>query len=94
MNILNLQNAQKKVISKLFKASECQECYIFTTFWSYTIVEKRYFEQQIFITFNWDANYEKLVDATTLWKLHLISQVGFSETRFGNSRKHVYINIH
>ena len=28
-------------------------------------MEKRYFEQQIFITFNWDANYEKLVDATT-----------------------------
>ena len=82
------------MISKLFKASECQDYYIFITFWSYIIVEKRYFEQQIFTTFIWDANYEKLVDASTLWKLHLMSLVGFSETQFGNSRKHVDINIH
>ena len=82
------------MISKLFKASECQDYYIFITFWFYIIVEKRYFEQQIFTTFIWDANYEKLVDASTLWKLHLMSLVGFSETQFGNSRKHVYINIH
>ena len=82
------------MISKLFKASECQEYYIFITFWSYIIVEKRYFEQQIFTIFIWDANYKKLVDASTLWKLHLMSLVGFSETQFGNSRKHVDINIH
>ena len=50
--------------------------------------------QQIFTTFNWDANYEKLVSATVLWKLHLKSLVGFSETRIANSRRPVYINIH
>ncbi|CAL4121155.1 unnamed protein product, partial [Meganyctiphanes norvegica] len=36
---------------------------------------------------------EKLVAATALWKLHLKSLVGFSETRFANSRRQVYINI-
>ena len=50
--------------------------------------------QQLFTTFNWGANYEKLVAATSLWKLHLKSLVGFSETRFANSRRQVYINIH
>ena len=44
--------------------------------------------------FNWGSNYEKLVVATALWKLHLTSLVGFSETRFANSRRQVYINIH
>ena len=50
--------------------------------------------QQLFKLFNWGANYEKLVAATKLWKLHLISLVGFSETRFANSRRKVYTNIH
>ena len=50
--------------------------------------------QQLFKLFNWGANYEKLVAATTLWKLHLVSLVGFSETRFANSRRKVYTNIH
>ena len=44
--------------------------------------------------FNWGSNYEKLVDATALWKLQLTSLIGFSETRFANSRRQVYINIH
>lgn len=49
---------------------------------------------QVFHLFNWGANYEKLVKATVLWKLHIRSLVGFSETRFANSRRQVYINIH
>jgi hypothetical protein len=50
--------------------------------------------QKLFRMFNWGSNYEKLVLATALWKLHLTSLVGFSETRFANSRRQVYINIH
>ena len=50
--------------------------------------------QKLFRMFNWGSNYEKLVDATALWKLHLTSFVSFSETRFANSRRQVYINIH
>ena len=50
--------------------------------------------QKLFRMFNWGSNYEKLVVATALWKLHLTSLVGFSETRFANSRRQVYINIH
>ena len=49
--------------------------------------------QQLFNLFNWGANYENLVKATTLWKLHLRNLVGFSETRFANSRRQVYVNI-
>lgn len=37
--------------------------------------------------------FEKLVAATILWKLHLVSFVGFSDTRFANSRRKVYTNI-
>ncbi|CAB4009077.1 Hypothetical predicted protein [Paramuricea clavata] len=37
--------------------------------------------QKLFRMFNWGSNYEKLVVATALWKLHLTSLVGFSETR-------------
>ena len=44
--------------------------------------------------FNWGSNYEKLVEATALWKLHLTSLVGFSDTSFANSWMQVYINIH
>ena len=50
--------------------------------------------QKLFKLFNWGANYEKLVAATTLWKLHLVSLVGFSDTRFAKSRRKVYTNIH
>ena len=49
--------------------------------------------QQLFHVFNCGANYEKLVQATALWKLHLRNLVGFSETRFANSRRQVYVNI-
>ena len=49
--------------------------------------------QQLFHLFNWGANYEKLVQATALWKLHLRNLVRFSETRFANSRRQVYVNI-
>jgi hypothetical protein len=49
--------------------------------------------QQLFHLFNWGATYEKLVNATALWKLHLRNLVGFSETRFANSRRQVYVNI-
>ena len=44
--------------------------------------------------FNWGQNHEKLVEASVLWKLHLKELVKFSETRFANSRRQVYINIH
>lgn len=50
--------------------------------------------QQIFNTFNWGANYEKFREATTLWKLSLSNLVKFSETRFANSKRKVYKNIH
>ena len=45
--------------------------------------------QQLFHLFNWGANYENLVKETALWKLHLRNLVGFSETRFANSRRQV-----
>ncbi len=57
-------------------------------------VEDTHVYQQVFTLFNWGANYEELVAATALWKLHLRSLVGFSETRFANSRRQVYVNIH
>ena len=49
---------------------------------------------RIFKLFNWGANYEKMVEATALWKLKLVNLVTFSETRFANSRRRVYQNIH
>ena len=49
---------------------------------------------QLFRMFNWGKNHEKLVEASVLWKLHLKELVKFSETRFANSRRQVYINIH
>ena len=38
---------------------------------------------------NWGQNCEKLV-----WKLHLKDLVNFSEIRFANIRRQVYINNH
>lgn len=58
------------------------------------IVDIMHICQQVFHLFNWGSNYEKLVAATALWKLHLKSLVGFSETKFANSRRQVYINLH
>ena len=58
------------------------------------VVEDTIFCQSVFNIFHWGANYEKLVEATVLWKLHLRNLVGFSETRFANSRRQVYVNIH
>ena len=49
---------------------------------------------QLFRLFNWGQNHEKLVEASVLWKLHLKDLVKFSETRFANSRRQVYINVH
>ena len=49
---------------------------------------------RLFKLFNWGANFEKLVEATNLWKLKLLSLVTFSETRFANSRRKVYQHIH
>ena len=50
--------------------------------------------QQIFKTFNWGANYEKFREATVLWKLALSNLVNFSDTRFANSKRKVFKNIH
>ena len=58
------------------------------------VVEDTKVCQSLFKLFNWGANYEKFVEATALWKLHLRNLVGFSETRFENSRRQVYVNIH
>ena len=44
--------------------------------------------------FNWGQNCEKLVEASIIWKLHLKDLVNFSETRFANIRRQVYINNH
>ena len=49
---------------------------------------------QLFRMFNWGQNHEKLVESSVLWKLHLKELVTFSETRFANSRRQLYINIH
>eukprot|EP00794_Sanderia_malayensis_P014467 gene14467-15971_t len=49
---------------------------------------------QLFRLFNWGQNHEKLVEASVLWKLHLKDLVKFSETRFANSRRQVYVNVH
>ena len=50
--------------------------------------------QQIFSTFNWGANYEKFREATALFKLTLSNLVNFSDTRFANSKRKVFKNIH
>ena len=50
--------------------------------------------QQIFSTFNWGANYEKFREATALWRLTLNNLVNFSDTRFANSKRKVFLNIH
>ncbi len=50
--------------------------------------------QQIFNTFNWGANYEKFREATALWRLTLSNLVNFSDTRFANSKRNVFKNIH
>ena len=49
---------------------------------------------QIFNTFNWGANYEQFRDATATWKLSLSNLVNFSDTRFANSKRKVFKNIH
>ena len=50
--------------------------------------------QQLFTMFNWGASYEKFLQATLLWKLSKVNLASFSETRFANSRRKVYFNIH
>ena len=50
--------------------------------------------QTLFTLFNWGANYEKFREASSLWKLSIKNLVTFSATRFANSRRKVYINIH
>ena len=49
---------------------------------------------QIFNTFNWGANYEKFRDESATWKLNQTNLVNFSETRFANSKRKVFKNIH
>ena len=49
---------------------------------------------QIFNTFNWGANYEKFREAAASWKLSLSNLVNFSDTRFANSKRKVFKNIH
>ena len=49
---------------------------------------------QIFNTFNWGANYELFREATVTWKLSLSNLVNFSDTRFANSKRKVFKNIH
>ena len=48
---------------------------------------------QIFTTFNWGANYEKFREASAAWKLTLKNLANFSETRFANSKRKVFMNI-
>ena len=50
--------------------------------------------QQIFSTFNWGHNYEKFREAKALWRLTLSNLVNFSDTRFANSNRKVFLNIH
>ena len=50
--------------------------------------------QQIFNTFNWGTNYETFREATALWRLTLSNLVTFSDTRFANSKRKVFKNIH
>ena len=48
---------------------------------------------QIFLTFNWGANYEKFREASAAWKLTLKNLTNFSDTRFANSKRKVFKNI-
>ena len=48
---------------------------------------------QIFETFNWGNNYEKLRKVSEEWKLKFRSLSNFSETRFANSKRFVFKNI-
>ena len=50
--------------------------------------------KEMFQLFNWGANYEKLREATALWRLSLSNLVTFSATRFANSKRKVFKNIH
>ena len=50
--------------------------------------------QTIFKLFNWGANYEKFCEATAIWRLSLSNLVNFSDTRFANSKRKVFKNIH
>ena len=50
--------------------------------------------QQIFTTFNWGADYEKFREATAVWRLTQRNLVNFSDTRFANSKRKVFKNIH
>ena len=34
------------------------------------------------------------MEASVLWKMHLKDLVNFSETRFADSRRQVYVNLH
>ena len=38
--------------------------------------------------------YQTLVEASVLWKMHLKDLVNYSETRFANSPRQMYINLH
>ena len=44
--------------------------------------------------FNWDANYEKFRESAASWRLSVSNLVNFSETRFANSKRKVFKNIH
>jgi hypothetical protein len=50
--------------------------------------------QQLFTTFNWGANYEKLRDASAIWRLSMTNLAQFSKTRFANSKRFVFKNVH
>ena len=50
--------------------------------------------QAIFKMFNWGSNYEKFREATAAWRLSLSNLVNFSDTRFANSKRKVFKNIH
>ena len=44
--------------------------------------------------FNWGSNYEKFREATAAWRLSLSNLLNFSDTRFANSKRKVFKNIH
>ena len=50
--------------------------------------------QAIFRTFNWGSRYKFFCEATALWRLSLSNLVNFSDTRFANSKRKVFKNIH
>ena len=49
---------------------------------------------QIFNAFNWGASYEKFRGESATWKLSQTNLVNFSDTRFANSKRKVFKNIH